>query len=597
MLLAQEQEPRGPVMIALSARQQRNKSLTSLLVLLAVAAAIVPVTSGCRGSGTPVVTIDSGAIGGAYVNGLVRYLGIPYAAPPVGNLRWKPPQPVKHWNGVKACVKVGPECPQVKLIPTKNAPPQSEDCLYLNVWTPAKAASRRLPVMFWIHGGAYQLGAGGLPLYDGEKLASRGVVVVTINYRLGPFGFLAHPLLTKESPNHSSGNYGVLDQIAALKWVKRNATAFGGDPSRVTIFGESAGAMSVFNQLVSPLSAGLFQQAISESSLFLDRGLLMHDTRPLAEAEGIGEQYAADIGCASSPDVLAAMRGRSTSALLGIPQDKSEDLTSSGALLTNPGLFVKDPRFVPVVDGWVLPQDPGTMVGNGDQHAVPLLLGSNSEEGNLFTASTTLKLDKMSVAEYQAKLRQYFGAYTDQVLAMFPVTKQSDIKKELSRIFTVFDFTSAARIAARSQAGKGQKVFLYQFDKTPPLELMSILGPCHGSELPFVFGTIVKGSLPDGVKRSWSSLVLEGTLRDLRSLFIDKYYQDDLRLSDEMIGYWTRFAKTGDPNTKGVFAWPDYQAATDRNIELQVPFTVKAGLENNACNLADSFYAQFYPGL
>jgi len=571
---------------------RRNGSLIVLLTVLATAMASVSLSPGCGGNRAPVVRLDPGRISGTVTNGLSRYLGIPYAAPPVGELRWREPQPVKPWDGVRVCTKVGPKCPQIEVRHKKDAVPQSEDCLYLNVWTPAKKASEKLPVMFWIHGGAYQLGAGGLPLYDGEKLAKRGVVVVTINYRLGPFGFLAHPQLTKESPNNSSGNYGVLDQQYALQWVRRNIAAFGGDPANVTIFGESAGAMSVLNQLVSPLSAGLFQKAISESTLFIDHGLLMHATRPLAEAEGIGQQYAADIGCAGAPDVLTAMRAKTSGELLGTPQGKPADLASSIKVLTSPGLFIMDPKFVPVVDGWVLLEEPGATVASGKQHGVPLLIGSNSEEGNLFVfgADITGGLRKMSIEEYQGKARQYFGQYTDEVLAMFPVYQQPDIQKQLSRIFTIFDFTSVARFASRSQAGKGQNVYLYQFSKTPPLTLTGFLGPCHGSELPFVFGTLVKGKMPDGVRDSISKLLMSGIVRDIKKTLVFKYDRSDLRLSGDMIGYWTRFAKTGDPNGEGAAAWPRYETATDKNIELGVPITVKEGLERQACDLADRFY-------
>lgn len=382
----------------------------------------------------------------------------------------------------------------------------------------------------------------------------------------------------------------MLDQQAVLQWVNRNIAAFGGDPGRVTIFGESAGAMSVLNQLVSPLSAGLFGQAISESTLFIDRGLLMHATRPLAEAEAIGGQYAEEIGCAGEADVLAAMRAKTADELLGIPEGKKADLKSSIGVITSPGLFIMDPKFVPVVDGWVIPEDPGTMVADGKQHDVPLLIGSNREEGNLFTFPETLKLDRMPLEEYEAKIRQYFGEYADEVLSMFPVNQSSEIKKQLSRIFTVFDFTSVARFTAREQTDMGQKVYLYQFNRRDPLELMGLLGPCHGSELPFVFGTLVKGSIPDGVMRSWSSLLLEGTIRELKKGLIRAFDRDDLHLSDEMMGYWTRFAKTGDPNGEAAPSWPRYETATDKNIELAVPVTVTDNLDKEACDLADRFY-------
>jgi para-nitrobenzyl esterase len=549
---------------------------SSILLLIFVSALVL---EGCGGQLARVVTLDSGQVQGTVVGGIQRYLGIPYAAPPVGALRWREPQPVKPWQGVRVCDAVGLECPQVVLKrDKKKAPPMSEDCLYLNVWTPAGSAAARLPVMFWIHGGAFQLGSGGLPLYDGQKLAERGVVVVDINYRLGPFGFLAHPLLTSESPNHSSGNYGLLDQQAAMRWVQRNIAAFGGDPGRVTMFGESAGAMSVLDQMVSPLASGLFHQAISESTLFIDHGLLMHATRPLAQAEGIGVEYSGEIGCSTAPDVLAAMRAKPAKDLLSLK------------LLTRPGVFIMDPKFVPTVDGWAIPADPGTLVAQGKQAAVPLLLGSNLKEGNLFTVATSAEIDAMSVETYQKKIREYFGAYADQVLAMFPVTKSSEIRPQMSEVFTIFDFTSVARFAARSQLARGQRVYLYQFDRTPPLSKTSVLGPCHGSELPFVFGNLVKGNLPDGSKRTISNLIVEGALRDFKKDLIWKYDRYDVELSSEMVGYWTTFAKTGDPNGGGRPAWPPYVSQTYQNIELAKPVGVASNLDDAACNLADQFY-------
>jgi para-nitrobenzyl esterase len=551
--------------------------LASLLTFLLV----LPVLCLAAGCGTPtaVVSLDSGKVQGTMVGGTQRYLGIPYAAPPVGALRWREPQPVKTWQGVRRCDAVGPECPQVVLkLNKKKAPPMSEDCLYLNVWTPAKSPGARLPVMLWIHGGAFQLGSGGLPLYDGQKLAERGVVVVNFNYRLGPFGFLAHPLLTNESQNHSSGNYGLLDQQAAMRWVQRNIAGFGGDPSRVTIFGESAGAMSVLDQMVSPLASGLFHQAISESTLFIDHGLLMHATRPLAQAEDLGVKYSQEIGCSTAPDVLAAMRAKPAKDLLSIK------------LLTQPGVFIMDPKFVPTVDGWVIPADPGTLVAQGKQAAVPLLLGSNLKEGNLFTVASPAEIDAMSVETYQQKIREYFGSYADQVLAMFPVHDRTEIRPQLSDVFTAFDFTSVARYAAREQIAKGQRVFLYQFDRTPPLSKSSLLGPCHGSELAFVFGNLVKGYMPDGDRQSWSTIVIQGAVRDLKKDLIWKFDQYDVKLSSDMVGYWTTFAKTGDPNGGNRANWPQYTSQSYENIELAKPISTVKDLDRAACDLADQFY-------
>ena len=555
-----------------------------------VLVAVVFASTGCANSAADkaalptagrTLQIDSGQISGAVDGGTSVYRGIPYAAPPIGPLRWKAPQPVASWSGVRECTVFGPECPQVVLTGKNSAgakQPQSEDCLYLNVWTPTPAPAEKLPVMIWIHGGAYQLGRGSSPLYDGRKLAEKGVIVVSINYRLGPLGFLALPELTKESGHGSSGNYGLLDQQAAMQWVQKNISAFGGDPSRVTIFGESAGAMSVCTQMASPLSKGLFQQAISESSLFIDRGLLMHATRPLAEAEAIGERYAVETGSSGTTGTLAALRAKPVSELISLP------------LQTRPGLFLSDALFMPVVDGWVLPEEPGKVFAAGKQHPVPLLIGSNSEEGNLFTFAKRSTLETMTIAEYEHKIAQYFGPYADQVMAQYPVTKQSEVKPTLSRVFTNFDFTSVARWTAARQVALGQKSFLYQFDKMP-LPPMGLLGPCHGSEIAFVFGTLVKGPSHNGAQESMQSLVLERFERPLADSLMLTFAPGDVDLSAQMVDYWTNFARTGDPNGSTTkVTWPAYSPASDQNIELGKSVTVKSGLDSAGCNLADEFY-------
>ena len=542
----------------------RSCEATVSLVILLLSCAVVALAAGCGESGgLGVVRLDSGQVSG------------------VADRRWKAPQTVKPWSGVRACTVFGAECPQV-VLGGKNSSaakqPQSEDCLYLNVWTPAKSSSEKLPVMFWIHGGAYVLGRGSAPLYDGKKLAEHGVIVVSINYRLGALGFLALPQLTEESGHGSSGNYGLLDQQAALRWVQRNISAFGGDPERVTIFGESAGAMSVCSQMTSPLSKGLFQQVISESSLFIDRGLLMHATRPLAQAESIGEQYAVNVGCGDAPDVLAALRAKPVDELV------------SKSLLTGPGLFIADALFTPVVDGWVLPEEPGTVFAQGKQRAVPLLIGSNSEEGNLFTFAIRSTLKTMPVAEYERKIRQYFGPDADQVMALYPVEKQADVKGALSRVFTTFDFTAVARWAARRQVASGQKAFLYQFDKTP-LPPLGLLGPCHGAEIPFVFGTLVKGASRNGAQQSLQSLVIQAFERPLEEALVLTFAQTDLELSAQMMDYWTAFAVSGDPNVSATkVRWPAYEPAGDQSIELGRSVTVTAGLDSQGCDLADRFY-------
>ncbi len=526
---------------------------------------------------TPTAAIDSGTIYGSMENNVLSFLGIPYAAPAGGDFRWREPQPVMPWEGIRDCSEPGPICPQAEVPGIKgtiSTMPRSEDCLNLNVWTSAEAGAK-LPVMVWIHGGAFQLGSGSAPLYNGQYLAERGVVVVTINYRLGALGFLAHPLLTLESPHGCSGNYGLLDQIAALDWVRRNIAAFGGDPDNVTIFGESAGAMSVCDLMVSPLVAGLFARAISQSTLFLDHGLLMHATRRLVEAEEIGERYAAESGCAGAPDVLAALRAKPAAELV------------TALLEIQPGLFMEDARFVPVVDGWVLPDEPGALFAQGMQHDVPLLVGSNTDEGNLFTSLDSRKFERLSVEDYRRKVKEYFGLKAEEILKMFPVNEQEDVKTALSKIFTAFDFNAAARFAAACVAGKGQQAYLYRFSRVPPRDP---LGACHGIEVPFIFGNLIEGIMELMEKRSWPMLFTRDIEKELLEALVLVFDKADMVLSGEMMDYWVRFAATGDPNPEGKEEWPAYDKATDRSIEFGSEENLVAGLDKQVCDLADDFY-------
>ena len=315
------------------------------------------------------VKINSGTLQGSAVAGTnVRaFLGIPFAAPPVGKLRWQPPQPAHPWQGVRKADAFGPRCMQrtvySDMVFRDKGP--SEDCLYLNVWTPAQSASERLPVMFWIYGGGFQAGATSEPRQEGMNLAKKGVVVVSANYRLGIFGFFSHPALAKESPHQASGNYGLMDQIAALRWVKENIAAFGGDPANVTIFGESAGSWSVSELMASPLAKGLFQKAIGESGAEFGAGPNLHAAPSLAQSEEAGEKFAKAIGA----DSLAALRA--------IPADKLLQESTKG-------------RFWPNVDGYVLPQSVETIFAEGRQSHVPLLAGWNKDEnmGNVYSKKT-----------------------------------------------------------------------------------------------------------------------------------------------------------------------------------------------------------------
>jgi para-nitrobenzyl esterase len=318
------------------------------------------------------VKVDDGLLLGTSEDGLTVYRGIPFAAPPVGDLRWRAPQPASKWDGVRRADKFGPACMQAMKNPAgaDQGPGMSEDCLYLNVWTPAKSASQRLPVLVWIYGGGFAGGATSIPTYSGEKLAKRGVVLVSIAYRVGALGFLSHPGLSAESEHRISGNYGLLDMIAGLKWIQKNIAAFGGDPGRVTIFGESAGGIAVSMLCASPIAKGLFHGAISQSggSFGPPRagGMPGENMQRLADAERGGESYAAAAGASS----VAELRKMSAEQVLA---------ASSGR------------RGVgwPIIDGWVIPDDQYKLYEAGRYNETPILIGYNSDEGLSFSGSQT----------------------------------------------------------------------------------------------------------------------------------------------------------------------------------------------------------------
>jgi para-nitrobenzyl esterase len=460
------------------------------------------------------VRTDLGLVSGAGgVNDGVRvFKGIPYAAPPVGDLRWKPPQPPAHWDGVRAATTFGANCMQRNdgggAFPPyggdRSATSMSEDCLYLNVYTAAAAANARQPVMVWIHGGAFTSGAGAI--YQGEDLARKGVVVVTINYRLGVFGFLAHPELTAESPRHASGNYALLDQIAALTWVRKNIGAFGGNPESVTIFGESAGSWSVNALVASPLAKGLFDRAIGESGgRFAASG-----THALTAAEAEGRQFAESAGAGS----LAALR-----AVPGATLSASRDFDTS---LT--------------IDGWSLPHDVATIFRNGMQNDVPVLIGSNANEGSIFAPERT------TAASMRESFEKRYGDASRTLLGIYPIATDRDAR--VARAASMRDevFGWEMRTWARLQTSTGSApVYLYYFSRVPPLEDAAWLGAQHGAEIPYAF------DWPNGRQSqsvSWTAI--------------------DRRRADHVSSYWVNFAKTGNPNGAALPQWKPYNARADQ---------------------------------
>jgi para-nitrobenzyl esterase len=485
------------------------------------------------------VHLDSGLVSGiAGSDATVGvFLGIPYAAPPVGELRWRPPQPAAHWAGVRKADQFGAMCMQPAFrgpIPAANPPKMSEDCLFLNVWTAAISARERRPVMVWIHPGGYQTGSGSAPGYNGEALAKKGVVLVTINYRLGVFGFFSHPELTKESENHASGNYGFMDQVAALRWVQRNIAAFGGDPHRVTVFGDSAGSASIANLMGSPQAKGLFQRASGQSGAWM--GISLAPTRTLAEAEEAGVKMA------------EALHAQSLEALRAMP---AEDLLKGGR------------GGGPVIDGWFLPEDVGTVFADGKQNDVPLISGSNKDEGTFFLQPTT-------APKFIERSRARFGDQADAFLKLYPA--DSDEEANASQLAAFRDeLAFVMRIWARAQTKTGHsKAFLYYFTHDPPPPVGSTSrggfgsGATHGSEAQYIFQNL----LPP---RAWTDL--------------------DHQVSDMLSSYWVNFATNGDPNGKGLAKWPAFDdTKSDRPMVLGD--RAEIGPPPNPAQLA--FFEQLY---
>ena len=467
------------------------------------------------------VKVDGGRVAGAEDDGVRVFKGIPFAAPPVGDLRWKPPQPVVAWTGVRKADTFGPQCVQLPYpagSPYASAPaPMSEDCLSLNVWTAAGANEKR-PVMVWIYGGAWTRGATSLSMYDGAALAKKGVVVVTTNYRLGPLGFLAHPELSAESPHHSSGNYAILDHVAALQWVRKNISGFGGDPANVTIFGESAGSWSVNTLQATPLAKGLFHKAIGESGArfelnptFLTPSLL---TPTLGQAEQGGVAYARAVGA----DSITALRSVPAEKLVAVVPFRSS---------TN-------------VDGWVLPADVRTIFTQKKHSGMPVLVGSNANE---WTTLSSLAAFPKTLDDFHKRIDAQFAELAKEFDDVYPVKTEADIANAILGLARDNLFTFQMRTWARVVTAGGRKAFLYQFTRVPPGPRAREWGAFHASEIEYVFGNLGK-------------------------FWVFQYTETDRALSDAMSTYWVNFAKTGDPNGNGLPAWTAYDPGAEPYLDL-----------------------------
>lgn len=478
------------------------------------------------------IAVDGGLIAVALADGrgVRAFKGIPYAAPPTGARRWRAPAPVLPWQGVRPSNHFGSPCPQASMFTLDRdlGGTHSEDCLYVNVWTPAAPTDERLPVLVWIHGGAYVVGSGSEARFDGAALAAQGVVVVTINYRLGVFGFLAHPDLTQESRHHASGNYGLQDQIAALRWVQRNIARFGGDASRVAIGGNSSGATSVNVLMASPLAKGLFQRAVAHGGSAMSVSA-PNDGSPLPRSfeERKGVQFASSLG-ARNIDELRAV--------------------SMDALLKASGTTWSTWGWNASVDGYVLPAPPAELFAQRKQNDVPLLLGWNANEGAAI-GPATFGGDEASFAQ---EITARFGKSAPQVLQLYPAgSREQERASKVALAGEGFiSYPSWTWAVAQVRAGK-QPVFVYKFEYSPPVprdfengSLLGAPGAFHGAELPYLFGSF--GNYPD-----W------------------KFAPVDWQISRGMQSYWIHFISSGDPNGgAGLPHWPAYSNAEPKQLHI-----------------------------
>lgn len=494
-----------------------------------------------------VVVTEAGEIRGATSDGVRAFLGIPYAAPPVGERRFRAPEPHACWDGVRPAVEYGRGCPQI--LPSGSRV-GSEDCLFANVWTPTTATTKR-PVMVFIHGGAYEFGSGSQDLvlegtgnlYEGRTLAAEhDAIVVTFNYRLGALGFLAHPALSAEDPNGSSGNYGTLDQIALLQWIQTNIGAFGGDPDRVMVFGESAGGLSTCLLMATPLARGLFHAAIIES------GGCQVASQPSRFAQG--ERVADTLDCDNGTDAETAACMRQRSAFDYVVR------VAAGVTGPEPSRMW-EMLHGPNIDGHVFVEPPLVTLREGRGANVPVIVGSNADEFEIF-------LPPMSFcSDYYAFIGVTFGNRADEVIARYSCFDHATPRQATVAVMTDHMFTCEARRIARAAARGGAAARRYLFTRTYTDHPLGLLESFHVAELPFVFRTFdVVGYQPTA---------------------------DDVELSRQLGGYWARFAASGDPDGGGAPAWPLYDATADTALRLDVPLATANRVRTEKCDFWDTF--------
>ncbi|PTT00281.1 esterase [Pedobacter sp. HMWF019] len=487
------------------------------------------------------VQVNEGSLAGtSSVDGQIQiYKGIPYAAPPIGNLRWKAPQAPKHWQGIRAADQYGNSAMQTTAARNPwtaefiNDQPISEDCLYLNIWTPKHQKGESLAVLVYIHGGGYVEGSGSTPISNGENLARKGIIVININYRLGIFGFFAHPELSRESAHHSSGNYGLMDQMAALKWIQENIASFGGDPKRVTVCGQSAGAGCVHDLIASPLTKGLMSGGIAQSgSDLVPRTPML----TLQQAEKACSDFTTSLGMSS----LKQLRDLSADELLAYTKKL-------------PGLLR------PIIDGWFLPESVPVIYKQGKQNRVPVLTGINADEG-----SAKSNYGKISAEEFQKQSRQLYEVLYEDFDFLYPA--RTDSEARTSQVESARDFGLASTYLWADGYSKTAQAYTYYFNHPIPWPEFPQYGAFHSSEIPYVFSNLNK------LMRPWTPA--------------------DRQISEMMSSYWVNFVNKGDPNGPGLPLWPSVESNVAQTLYIDLKTETKLVLPSNKMKFFQLFFAQ-----
>lgn len=479
----------------------------------------------------PRVKTTNGDLEGTYESGIRVFKGVPFAAPPVGSFRWREPQPVKSWSGVRKADKFGPRAMQLPVFGDMNfrSDGMSEDCLYLNIWTPAKNGNERLPVMVYFYGGGFIAGDGSEPRYDGESMSRRGIVAITVNYRLSVFGFMAHPELTKESPHHASGNYGLLDQSAALKWVKQNIAAFGGDPKKITIAGESAGSFSVSAQMASPLSKNIIAGAIGESGSLLN----LNPTATLQEAEQAGVAFGKSINA----NTLKELRD--------MPAEQVLRATAKAGY----------GRFPVTVDGYFFPKSPTAIFEAGEQAHVPLLVGWNSEESNY---RAILGQNKPTVENYTTAVQKLYGDGAAGILKVYNATTDEAVEQVATNLASdrFIAFSTWKWSYLQSKTG-GQPVYRYLYSRPRP-DMRAEMGNATAGLAGGVVRDTAAAKAPKAppARGAVHSAEIEYALGNLPTNRVYDWQPEDYKVSEIMQLFFANFIKTGNPNSLGVPNWP-----------------------------------------